>query len=251
MNNGDVDKAIEGLDLGLFSKIESQTTDEDRTMLLAVERVVRRTGEYTYLEIGSYLGGTLQPHVLDNKCTKIFSIDNRPVITDDVRGEQQIYQNNSTEHMLELLSTVSGVGIAKIVTFETDASEIDAALIDPKPDICFIDGEHTDRAAFEDFQFCLKIASADCAIAFHDSNLVFGGIRKVVEYLNRTKTEHTAMKLAGSVFVIALGRSPVVKDKYLNSMRQNLSLFFLKSTLLLWDRKRRIRRSLKRRSKEG
>lgn len=242
MNASDIDKSIDEIDLDLFSKIDSQTTAEDRKSLLAIERAVRKSGSYVYLEIGSYLGGTLQPHLLDPKCSKIYSIDNRPPIIDDVRGERQVYQNNSTEKMIASLSAVSPSEISKIVTFETDAVDVDPSMIDPKPDVCFIDGEHTDRAAVSDFQFCLKVAAPDCVIVFHDSNLVYNGIRNVISQLNEAKITHTDMKVGGSVFVIALGHSRVINDEYLVSLKQNLRFFFLKSSLLLWHRQNSIRR---------
>lgn len=54
------DQRISDLDLGLFEKIESQSTDCDKQSLLACQLAVReQTGNYNYLEIGSYIGGSI------------------------------------------------------------------------------------------------------------------------------------------------------------------------------------------------
>src|SRR5436309_9076337 len=101
-NNGDFsmadfDNAIAALDLSLFEKIESQSTDEDKRSLLACQSAVRDLRpEYTYLEIGSYLGGSIQPHLVDERCKRIVSIDKRPPRQPDARGVDYEYLNNST-----------------------------------------------------------------------------------------------------------------------------------------------------------
>jgi hypothetical protein len=56
---------IENLDIRLFSAIESQTSNSDRKALLLLQRCIRNRGDYTYLEVGSYKGGTLQPFYAD------------------------------------------------------------------------------------------------------------------------------------------------------------------------------------------
>src|SRR5437868_8479629 len=104
----DFDNAIQNLDLQLFEKIASQSTDEDKQSLLAVQAAVREiAGEYNYLEIGSYIGGSIQPHLLDPRCRRIYSIDKRPHSQPDARGFDFIYQNNSTARMMEMLAGVS------------------------------------------------------------------------------------------------------------------------------------------------
>jgi hypothetical protein len=61
-----VSDRIEDLDVGLFDAIPSQTSADTRRSLLAVHRATaRRHGEIAYLEIGSHLGGSLQPYLLD------------------------------------------------------------------------------------------------------------------------------------------------------------------------------------------
>ena len=81
------EQSIKTLDLGLFEKISSQSSDDDKQSLLACQLATRElAGAYHYLEIGSYLGGSIQPHLLDRHCAKIYSIDKRPLNQPDERG---------------------------------------------------------------------------------------------------------------------------------------------------------------------
>ena len=151
------EQKLSDADLSLFGKIESQSTENDKKSLLACQFAVREiTGEYNYLEIGSYLGGSIQPHLLDEKCKTIYSIDKRPEFQPDERGVEYQYQNNSTKRMLELLKAVSAENISKIKTIDGDTRELDKKLIGDKMHLCFIDGEHTDEAVFADFLFCFN-----------------------------------------------------------------------------------------------
>jgi hypothetical protein len=47
------------LDPDLFAAIPTQTSPEDRRSFLILQRAVRRGGPYSYLEIGSHVGGTI------------------------------------------------------------------------------------------------------------------------------------------------------------------------------------------------
>ena len=77
---------IENLDITIFDKIPSQTSEIDRRCLLAIQRHIRNNRDfYNYLEIGSHLGGSIQPHLLDHKCKHILSIDPRPTKQADDR----------------------------------------------------------------------------------------------------------------------------------------------------------------------
>ena len=58
--------------------INSQTSVTDRLALLQVRSLLQRTlPSYTYLEIGSFLGGSLTPFLRDPQCTRVLSIDER------------------------------------------------------------------------------------------------------------------------------------------------------------------------------
>ena len=162
----DIDQRIESLDTSLFDGVLAASTPGDRTSLLLLQRCVRRSGDYVYLEIGSYLGGTIQQILVDSRCRLIYSIDKRPPIqADEMRGEGS-YANNSTQRMMNgLRNAFPEARLEIITTFHSDASDLDPAQFIPKPDFCFIDGEHTNRAVVSDFSFCLAVCTSDSIIA--------------------------------------------------------------------------------------
>ncbi|HQU84656.1 MAG TPA: class I SAM-dependent methyltransferase [Pyrinomonadaceae bacterium] len=211
MNN--FEALIENLDLKLFEKILSQSTEHDKKTLLAIQSAVRELNpNYNYLEIGSYLGGSIQPHLLDDKCAKIYSIDKRPPVQPDARGIDYAYENNSTERMLEKLKTVSAEKMDKIVTIDGDSGEIPVSKVADKIDLCFIDGEHTDEAVLRDFKFCLNVLKENGAICFHDSQITYNGIANSIKYLEEKKIAHRAYILPNIVFVIEIGNFPLHKN---------------------------------------
>ena len=238
---------IDSLDLSLFDVIQSQTAVEDKETLLAVQRATRNEfGQYVYLEIGSHIGGSIQPHLLDPNCQLIYSIDNRPYCQPDERGIDQIYPENSTEKMLEHLSAVASDNLDKIVCFESRAQDIDRELISRRPHICFIDGEHTDKAVVPDFEFCFSVIASDGVIVFHDSDLVSRGIRSITDELRRKEIAFRGMKLGGSVYMIGLGNSAVIHDDTIRRLVRHAELYFFKSRLRLsYKRFRNRRRALK------
>ncbi len=201
---------LDNLDLKLFEKIESQTTDGDKRSLLACQLAVREIcPNYRYLEIGSYLGGSIQPHLLDSSCSLIYSIDKRPLVQPDARGIDYVYQNNSTQRMLEKLKIVTDYGLDKIKSLDGDAGEIDKTKINPRPHVCFIDGEHTDTAAWNDFQFCHQIMEENGAILFHDAGIIYNSLRKITDYLEQKGVAFRAYNLPDVIFVIEIGNFPL------------------------------------------
>ncbi len=204
------EQQIKNADLGLFGKIESQSTDRDKKSLLTCQISVRELADgYNYLEIGSYLGGSIQPYLLDKKCESIYSIDKRPEFQPDERGVKYQYRNNSTKRMLELLKDVSTESIHKITTIDGDTREIDRQFIDKKIQICFIDGEHTDEAVFSDFRFCLDALDSNGSIVFHDACIIYNGLADCVKYLQDHKIKFRAYNLPDTVFVIEIGDFPL------------------------------------------
>lgn len=150
---------LDSLDISLFEKITSQTTDDDKRSLLAIQSAVREIApNYVYLEIGSHLGGSIQPHLVDERCSRIYSIDKRPLVQPDERGVSYGYPENSTQRMLSLLSHIAPT--EKIVTIDGETGKLDQSVIDVPPQLCFIDGEHTDRATKVDFDCCLNALDA-------------------------------------------------------------------------------------------
>ena len=86
------EQLISRLDLKIYEKIKTQLTDDDKQTLLGCQFAVRNLlPQYNYLEIGSYLGGSIQPHLLDEKCARVYSIDKRPLRQPDERGVDYIY----------------------------------------------------------------------------------------------------------------------------------------------------------------
>jgi hypothetical protein len=234
----DLDSRIEGLDLCLFAAIDSQSDDGDRRSWLALQRTVRHWNEsYTYLEIGSHLGGSIQPHLLDPRCRRIFSIDKRPVEPPDDRGQRFRYEDNSTERMLSNLRALDPDQVAKIVCFDSDARDLDPARLSDRADLCFIDGEHTKSAVLSDFDFCAHVCSSQAIICFHDDWIIYPALARIIRTLRRQGARFTALKLLGSTFVIALGASSLMADDFIQEIAVDGRLFILRM---------RVRRLLKR-----
>ncbi len=67
--------------------ISSQTSEIDKRALLLVREAINGyLDSYNYLEIGSYLGGTLVPFLRDGSCRRILSVDKRGQLQPDERG---------------------------------------------------------------------------------------------------------------------------------------------------------------------
>ncbi len=212
------DERISGLDLSLFEGIPSQTTDGDRTSLLSIQAAVRnRLESYVYLEIGSYHGGSIQPHLLDVTCRKIYSIDKRPEKQGDERGAFS-YSEGLTEVMIEKLKAVCPEQIEKIQTFDMDASELNPNDIIEKPDLIFIDGEHTDAAVVSDFNAIRPLIKKPCIVAFHDCHIVFRGISDILSGLEAEEVSFKAYSLPNFVFVIELNGFNIHEDPAIQNL---------------------------------
>jgi len=205
------DDQVKAGDLRLFAAIPAQLSDEDKRSLLAIQAVLRERQEYAYLEIGSYLGGSLQPHVVDPRCHTIYSIDPRPTSAPDERGTPFTYSNNSTARMLALLEQFHGP-TTKVRCFDADAREVDRSKIDVAPTLCFIDGEHTNSACFSDFQFCMAVAARPSVIVFHDAVLVYQALRQCLQYVEQHGLRHHAYILPDVVGVIELGEMGLFRE---------------------------------------
>ena len=100
----------------------------------------------------------------------------------------------------------------KVRYFEVDSSEIQREQIAPRPDVCFIDGEHTNEAVVRDFEFCLAVSVPNAVIYFHDAPIVHAGIAEILRSLSARGTAFHAFKLKGSTFAILLDGSPAQAD---------------------------------------
>ncbi|MDQ6770241.1 MAG: class I SAM-dependent methyltransferase [Gemmatimonadota bacterium] len=153
------------------------------------------------------MGGSLQPYFADPACTRIYSIDRRPVFWPDERGRLFSYKKseNSSQTMLDNLARAFPAGFpGKVLTFDCDATELDPSQFENKPKICFIDGEHTDRAAYSDFQVCRNIADRDGIIVFHDADLVFRAIKRAENFLANESVQFASLVLPHCVYAILL-----------------------------------------------
>jgi predicted O-methyltransferase YrrM len=200
------DQFLKTLDISVFEGIPSQTSDDDRKSLLALQAAARsKRKTYTYLEIGSFLGGSLQPHLLDSSCERIYSIDKRCAVAPDDRDQTSTitYEDNTSEKMLSLLRAVDEASLPKIVCFEADAADIALEKISVPPDLAFIDGEHTYAAVLADFEFCSRVVAPDGCIAFHDSYIIYPALEKICKDLKRNGRDFRFWKLGGAVTVVS------------------------------------------------
>jgi hypothetical protein len=201
---------VAGHDIGLFAHVGSQTSDADRRSLLAVHHAIaRRAGSFSFLEIGSHLGGTLQAVIADPRCRRVVSIDPRPAAQPDDRGQTFAYDGNSTARMLSLLATVPGADMDKLETIELSTEDIPPGGL-TRPDLCLVDGEHTYAAALRDARFCRAVTQGAGVILFHDREVVEPAI---LDFLRETPGPLTAYPLRGSFFAVELGAGrPVLAD---------------------------------------
>ena len=164
--------------------IESQTSDSDKLFLLDMQRLIRDVAPtYDYLEIGSFLGGSLAPFLGDPACRSILSIDDRALTLPDERGALYDYAGVTTQSMLDRLH-LAGLATDKIATHDGSVDTLPAP--DRLYDLAFIDGEHTDQACFRDFLWTLPLMKPDAAIMFHDSSLIYKAIRLIQLYLRKS-----------------------------------------------------------------
>ncbi len=223
---------LETLDIALFEKIHSQTSDDDKRSILACQK---STGElvdaagYTFLEIGSYQGGSLQPFLMDAKCAKIISIDKRPKISPDERGVDVIYLDNTTEKMIERLRNIYPQGVSKIQCIDADVSEIEVKTFTEKPQLCFIDGEHTDEATWRDFQFCYKVMAKNGVVLFHDAMIIYNAISKIIDFLKADGVKFRAYNLPSVMFAIEIGDFPLHKTEVISEILSNNYVGYLES----------------------
>jgi len=236
MTDERIGERIESLDTTLFARIKSQTTDADRKSLLAVQACVREAAEkYVYLEIGSYLGGSIQPHLLDPRCKKIYSIDKRQLASPDERTESPDYPGNSEENMLSLLAAIDGEQARKIECFDGETNSISPARISKAPNLCFIDGEHTPQGVVADFDFCRKVCAPGATIVFHDAEIVFRGLRSVISRAKREGGRFSTHALSDVLYVICLGGGAIAaRLAEFSSLARKDNLWSPRNDLRLW-----------------
>jgi len=187
-----------------FAHVESQTEPGDRRSLLALWAACRDAhgGAYDYLELGSYLGGSLQVPIADPACRAIVSIDARTAHAPDVRGGWA-YPDNDTAEMIERLRAVPGADLDKLTTFDARTDELDPAAVGPVAQLGFVDAEHTPGAALADARFCRAAMGDAGAIVFHDRWMLYRGIRAFLRDLRGVPRR--CYPLPDTLFVVELG----------------------------------------------
>ncbi len=207
---------VEDEDISVF-EIKSQTTKRDKKTLLIVQNFLReQIGAYSYLEIGSHLGGSLVPHLAHPECTRIASVDPRPVQFRDERGRLENYKGNSTERMVSGLSAILPEPcMGKLETYDCDAGQLKDHGLTKGFDLALIDGEHTNTAAFRDYLNVRKYMAKSSIILFHDSNIVFDALRNVQTLLDDEGTLYSGYYLPGILYALVLGKYRKPAEKVL------------------------------------
>jgi hypothetical protein len=145
---------------------------------------------------------------VDELCTCIYSINKRPSVRPDERDVDYEYPNNSTARMFGNLEKIYPPGLSKITCFDNGAGDIDPASIASPPQLCFIDGEHTDEASFRDFLFCLKGLDRNGLPVFHDAHIIYNGPASIIDYLKEKQVRFHAYHLPDAVFVVEVNDFP-------------------------------------------
>ncbi len=198
---------VDRLDTSVFDHIESGGLSlSDRRSLLAVHAALAARGDFSYLEVGSYHGASLQSFIADARCREIVSIDRRDGSSPDTRSMEPEYPGNTTARMLECLTGVPGADFAKLSTMEASTEELDAGQF--RADLCFIDAQHTDDAALRDADFCRRVIRDRGVIVFHDRLVVDGGILQFLGQLRR----YRAYPLSHELFVVEVGVATLLRD---------------------------------------
>jgi predicted O-methyltransferase YrrM len=182
--------------------VPSQLSRGDFAVLTAVTTFMSLQQSYQYLELGSYLGASLQWHLRNQLCNKVVSVDKRshnPIL--DERNIDYTY-TSTTQDMLDALHR-NNVPTDTLTCID---GTIDDLITDDKFDLIFIDAEHTNSAAYYDACKCLLFLNDNGLIMFHDDWIVFEGIENFEEHLKQKQLKFAKFKLADSdITVIAFG----------------------------------------------
>jgi hypothetical protein len=201
----DFDRRLRELDITLFRGVPVQMSGRDRVGLLALHNACREVhGTFRYLEIGSYLGGSLQVFLVDPRCVGITSIDARHGQSPELAGNL-VYRETTTAKMLEGLAAIPGADLSKLRTI--DATPEDVSIDGLQADLCFVDGEHTHDAALRDARFCREVSPRG-TIAFHDSSRV----KSAIDVFTAESQPCTTLDLPGAMFAVELGPPRILKS---------------------------------------
>jgi hypothetical protein len=226
---------LRNMDPAVFTAT-SQTRIGDRRSLLAVQNIVRNVRpRYVYFEVGSHLGGTLVPHLVDPLCRHVFSIDKRPANQPDERGAMFDYKENLTSRMLEALAPhVPPSAFLKLTTCDADVSEVNASQVPMKVDFAFIDAEHTNVAVFRDFLGTTDFLAESFVVAFHDANLICDGLQNIECFLWHQGIKFRSFFLPDVMYAIMTGDFAEVAGQALQRISVDREKFIQQSRISLW-----------------
>lgn len=183
--------------------IPKQLNSNDEQTLTSIMNFVSEHGSYSYLEIGSYLGGSLHWHLSNPNCQQVISIDKRSC--DKIKDERLIDYAYSvtTQDMLNTL-TANHLSVEKLITIDGTVDDIP---VDTRFDLVFVDAEHTNQAVLYDGKQCLNAVKQDAVIMFHDDWIVYKGLEQLEQHLVQIEKVFCKFKMSGSdITVIVLGK---------------------------------------------
>jgi hypothetical protein len=94
--------------------------------------------------------------------------------------------------------------LAKLQTFDLDASAVPRSSVARAAQLALIDGEHTNIATVSDFLSICPFLASDSIVVFHDSNLIFDAITHIEQFLNYSRIPFQTVFLPDVVAAIAL-----------------------------------------------
>jgi hypothetical protein len=186
--------------------LPTQTTDADKVFLVAALALIRHENPtFSYLEIGSFRGGSLAPFLMDPGCDRVVSVDERGRSLPDERGKLIDYTGFTQRDMVDGLRA-AGVPTGKLHMFDGSIDGYDGTG-GASFDLAFIDGEHTDAACFRDFLWTLPLLRADSIVIFHDRTFIHKALELIDIYLRKDGRPCRTIHKAGSeMSAIAFGR---------------------------------------------
>jgi hypothetical protein len=219
--------------------IPSQTSINDKIFILKTINILnKKVNTYKYLEIGSYLGGSLTPFLLDENCKKIFSIDKREQCIADARNELWNYKNITENDMLNTIKQL-GLNYKKILCFNGDIKNFKSK---DKFDLIFIDGEHTNVKCFEDFIYSENLIKKNSIIMFHDSSIIHKALELILIHLKK-KNFVFFKKNNSEMSAIFFGSYSKINHEKIYGKKDSIKKFFDKASdaLLLQQLENRIK----------
>lgn len=125
--------------------------------------------------------------------------------------------------------------LLKLSTLDADVSALMPTDIALPCDLIFLDGEHTNQAAFRDFLSVRRFAKDNAVIAFHDTQYVFDAVANVEALLAYEGVKHQCLMLCGSVFVILCGEYAAFAANSLSRLSVDKTRFFAEAKRALWQ----------------